>query len=850
MLKDLRHAVRLLFQSKGWTAVVLVSLALGIGANTALFSAVNGLLLKTLPVADPDGLVRLRWTGRNDMVTDSSDYGSSGRNRTGENVRATFSYPMFMQFVADNRTLVDLLACAPSGRLNVVVDGHAEIATGFESTGNFYRMLGVRALRGRTILPDDDRADAPAVAVISARYWRSRFTSDPQVIDKVVRINNVPVTIVGVLDPAFTGIQQTIGETPDIALPLSLDPQINLNTQSPADPSGNAPRASKPTYWWLQVMGRLKPGASVQQVQANFEGVFQHTARAGFEAYRSALPQAERDAFSMRDRSGVPTLLVDSGSRGIYNVSDSEMRAVTILSVVVLLMLLIVCSNVANLLLSRATARRKEISVRLSLGATRARLIRQMLTESLVLSAAGGILGIVVAYWGRQLLPGQQGQAASLDLRVLAFVIAVTAVTGVVFGIAPALRATDVDVNAALKETGRSVVGSRTVLGKALLVVQVAVSLVLLVGAALFLRTLHNLRQVDIGFNPQNVLIFRLNPQLNRYDEARSRALYAQLLDRFAALPGVRGAALSQPALLSGSTSSTAIFVRGRTYQKGHFDTIYRVVVSPTFFDVMQMPIVRGRGFTTHDDDKAQKVVVINETAAKRYFPNEDPIGQRFGTSLETSSDLEIVGILHDAKYNSLRDAVPPTMYVGYQQYRTGGASFEVRTAADPLALVPSIRDAVRGLDQNLPVTNVSTQVEQIDNRLQQERLFAQAYALFGGLALVLASVGLFGLMSYSVSRRTNEIGIRMALGARREDVVRLVMRESMVLVAIGVAIGLGAALAARRLVETLLFGIAASDGRSIAAAITAMIVVSAIAGYLPARRASRVDAMVALRYE
>ena len=837
----MRHAFRLLLQAKGWTAVVLVSLALGIGANTALFSAVNGLLLKKIPVSDPDSLVRLRWSGQNDMATDSSDYGYSGKDPAGRNVRATFSYPMYQQLVADNQTMTELAGCAPIGRLNVVVDGGAaEIATGFETTGNYYRMLGVRAIRGRTILPDDDRPDAPAVAVISTAYWRTRFTSDPQVVNKTIRINNVPVTIVGVLDASFTGIQQTAAELPDVSIAVSLDPLVNVGDK----------RIDKPTYWWLQVMGRLKPRATPEQVQGNLGVVFERTARAGLDTYMATLPPDERNDSRNRIRSNVPTLRVDSGSRGIYDVNDSEIRAVTLLTVVVALMLLIVCANVANLLLSRAAARRKEISVRLSLGATRWRLVGQMLTESLVLSAAGGALGVIVAYWGRQLLPGQQGQAAVLDFNVLAFVVAITALTGVIFGIAPALRATDVDLNAALKETGRSVVGSRSLLGKTLLVVQVAVSLVLLIAAALFLRTLHNLRQVDVGFNPRGLVLFRINPQLNRYDEAKARLFYGQLIDRLVALPRVRAAALSQPALLSGSTSSTAIFRPGRTYQPREVDEIYRVVVSPSFFPTMEMPIVRGRGLAQQDSETAAKVAVINETAARKYFPNEDPLGMRFGTSIETSNQYEIVGVVHDAKYNSLRDAVPPTMYVDYRQGRLTNAAFEVRTAADPLTLVPAIRDAVRTIDGNLPVTNVSTQAEQIEMRLQQERLFAQAYALFGGLALLLAAIGLFGLMSYSVSRRTNEIGIRMALGARREDVVRLVMRESMILVALGVVIGLSVALAARKLVEALLFGFAASDLRSIAAAVATMVIVSALAGYLPARRASRVDAMVALRYE
>jgi len=840
MLKDLRHAFRLLLQAKGWTAVVLVSLALGIGANTALFSAVNGLLLRKLPVSDPDSLVRFRWSGRNDMATDSSDYGFSGKDASGRNMRATVSYPMFRAFVAANRTLTDLIACAPLGRLNVVFEGPADIANGFETTGNFFRVLGVRAIRGRTIGPDDDRPDAPAVAVISARYWRSRFTGDPEIVNRVIRVNNVPLTIIGVIDPAFTGVQQVSGEPPDIWVPLALDTQLNVNEE----------RLSKPTYWWLEVMGRRKPGATPQQVQGNFEGMFQATARAGFDSYRAGLPDSDRNTFSLRDRSQVPNLHVDDGSRGVYEASDSEVRSVAILSVVVALMLLIVCANVANLLLSRATARRKEISVRLSLGATRKRLVRQFLTESIVLSGIGGALGVLVGYWGRKLLPGQTAQGAPIDLTVLVFVLGVTVLTGILFGSAPALRATDVDVNAALKETGRSVVGSRSVLGKALLVVQVAVSLVLLIAAALFLRTLHNLRDVDVGFNPRNLALFRVNPRLNRYDDAKARVFYTELIDRLASLPAVSAGAMSQPALLSGSTSSTAIFRPGRTYQPREVDEIYRVIVSPSFFSTMQMPVVRGRGFAAEDGENAPKVVVINETAARKYFPNEDPIGSRFGTSVETSNQLEIVGVVHDAKYNSLRDAVPPTMYVDYRQAKFTNAAFEVRTAGDPLSVVGSIREAVRALDPNMPVTNVSTQVEQIENRLQQERLFAQAYALFGGLALLLAAIGLFGLMSYSVARRTNEIGIRMALGARRGDVVRLVMRESMVLVALGVVIGLGVAFTVRRLVETLLFGLAANDFQSIGAAVMTMIIVSAIAGYLPARRASRVDAMVALRYE
>jgi len=834
----------MLLQAKGWTAVVVLSLALGIGANTALFSAINGLLIRTLPVRDPDTLVRLRWSGKNDMVTSSSDYGFSGTDENGRNFRTTFSYPMFRQFVTDNKTMTDLFACAPFGRVSVVVDGQADIATSFISTGNYYRVLGINAILGRTIVPEDDQASAPPVAVVSARYWRSRFGSDPNAVGKVIRINNVPVTIVGVLPLEFTGIQQTVSDGHDVGVPLSLDGQLSTG------PTEQSSRMNQPTYWWLQVMGRLKPGATAAQVQGNLEGVFQQTARAGLNEYLASIPESERGTMRNRNRTEVPRLRVESGSRGIYDVNPTDKRAVTILSVVVILVLLIVCANVANLLLSRATARRKEISVRLSLGATRARLIRQLLTESLLLASLGGVLGVLIGYWGQRLLPGPPGQATSLDWRILAFVLGVTGLTGLIFGVAPALRATGMSVSTALKENSRSVVGSRSLLSRLLLIVQVAISLVLLVGAGLFLRTLNNLRQVDVGFNPQNLVLFRVNPQLNRYDDQRTRRLYAELVETLGAAPGVRAVTGSQPALLSGSVNGTGIFVQGRTYQPDAKVDINRLVILPNFFDIMGVPMLTGREFTTRDDDKAPKVVILNSAAVRKYFPDENPLGRRIGSSPEQNATMEIVGIVRDVKYNSVRDDAPPTMYVPYAQTTGGGVMIEVRTAGDPVIAMGGIREAVRRIDPNLPIMDMWTQTEQIERRFLQEKLFAQANAFFGGLAVVLAAVGLFGLMSYSVARRTNEIGIRMALGARSQDVLRLVMWESMTLVIVGIVIGLGVALGTSHLIETLLFGLAPTDVFSMTTAILLMIGVSALAGYLPARRASRVDPMVALHQE
>lgn len=846
MIRDLRYALRMLFQAKAWTAVVVLSLALGIGANTALFGAIHGLLLTKLPVKDPDSLVRFRFVGRNDMATDSSGYGFLSNAPDGQPVRATFSYPMFQQFVADNRTLDDLFACAPYGRVNVVVDGHAEIATAFVSTGNYYRVLGVSARPGRTIVPDDDRLTAPAVAMISTRYWHARFGTDPAVVGKTVRINNVPVTIVGVIAPAFTGVQQPLSDPPDVSLPLSLDVQLTT--------SAGGRRLQQPTHWWLQVMGRLKPGVSAAQVQANLEGVFQHTARSGMDAFLKSLPDDERAAAVNRNRKEIPRLQVEPGGRGIYDANTNDVRALTILTVVVVLVLLIVCANVANLQLSRGTARQKELTIRLSLGATRGRVVRQLLTESLLLAAIGGVLGIAVAYWGKQLLPGAPGQAFRFDWPVLAFVMAVTMVTGILFGIAPALRGTGMNASASLKETSRSVVGARSILSKSLLVAQVAISLVLLVGAALFLRTLHNLRHVDVGFNPENVLLFRVSPQLNGYDEARIATLYRDLLARIGGVPGVRGVAMSQPALLSGSVNSTSIYIHGRAYaaesRERDSNSINRVVVSPSFLEVMGIPIVAGRGLTDRDNQAAPKVVVVNQAAVRQFFPGGNAIGQRFGSSLETTNQLEVVGVVRDAKYDSVRDPAPPTMYVPAAQTRFGNAILEIRTAGAPTSSATAVREAVRQVDPNLPTIDVSTQLEQIERRFAQEKVFATAYALFGAVAVVLAAVGLFGLMSYSVARRTNEIGIRMALGARSQDVVRLVLGESLMLVAAGVAIGVAIALAAGQLVAKLLFGLAPTDIYSTAGAVLLMLMVSMAAGYLPARRASRIDPMTALHAE
>jgi predicted permease len=850
MLQDLRYAVRVLLQTKLWTGMVVLSLALGIGANTALFSAVNGLLLRKVNgVRDPDSLVRLRGVGRNEMSNSSSDYGMVVRDG-GLPTRATFSNAVFQQLKKDNKTMTDLLAGAPMGSINLVVDGKAEIVSGYLATGNYHALLGVRTTAGRLLRPDDDQPGASPVAVLSYGFWDRRFGRDPKVIGRVVQANNTPITIIGVAAPEFTGIQRVLESAPDLTLPLALDPQLNPESFVPPGASRPLPpRLEQPTYWWLQVVGRLKPGITMAQVEGNLDGVFRQTAREGLDAYLAAATEQDRGAERNQNRTQIPHLRVQSAAQGVYDNQPDEMRGMTILSVVVGLILLIVCANVANLLLARATARQKEISVRLSLGATRTRLVRQLLTESVLLGVLGASGGVLVAYWGKQLLPGQASQAP-IDWRVLSFATGLALLTGVLFGIAPALRATGEHAGAALKQTSRGIAGSRGLLSKSLLVVQVAISLVLLIGAGLFLRTVDNLRQVNVGFNPKNLVLFAVNPQLNRYESARIGQLYTQLTERLKATPGIKGVTLSNPALLSGGVNSTGFVIQGRPFRRGQ-QGINRLRVADNFFETMEMPILVGRGFTPRDDSSGPKVAVINETAVKKFFTGRPvPIGERFGGSPENNAEIEIVGVVRDAKYNSVRDDVPATMYVPYTQNTIGGMTFEVRTAGDPTKAIASIREAVRQVDPNVPLMRVSTQMEQIDQRISQERVFAQAYALFGGLALVVASIGLFGLMSYNVTRRTNEIGIRMALGAERHNVVRMILGESMVLVVIGLVIGLCTALASGKLAESLLFGLQPTDVSTLAAAMLVMTAVSAFAGYLPARRASRVDPMVALHYE
>jgi predicted permease len=839
-VRDLRLAVRALLGAKAWTLVVLLSLALGIGANTALFTAVNGLLLRTVSVPEPERLVRFNHVGRNDMVRNSNDYGYSGTSGT-RNVRSTFSFPMIERLRAANTTLTGLAAGVPMGSLNVLVDGDARLATGYQATGNYFTVLGVPAVAGRVFGEADDKPGAPPVAVISHVYWTTRFAGEPSAIGRVVSINGHMVTIVGVTPVDFAGIERLGAEAPDVTLPLALDtlfaPPVRVEV----------PRMRQPTYWWLQLVGRLNPGVSIEQARANFATVFQRTAIAGMAEYQSSLTADQKALSTNRQRgTAVPELLVNSAAHGYYDVVPQTRRSAWFLGVVVAIVLLIVCANVSSLLLTRASARSREIFVRLSIGATRGRLIRQLLTESVLLSSLGGALGGLVAYWLRAVLPF--GEKAPLDWRVFGFLASVSMLTGIVFGLLPALRATRVDLAGAMKESSRSVTGSRTVLSKSLVVLQVAMSLVLLVGAGLFLRTLDNLQRVDVGFDARNLLMFKVNPRINGYDLDRTSRLFGQVLERMGTMPGVRSAALTRAPLLSATSFVDRAWKQGQVSQAPAVENMYNMDVSPTFFATMGIPVLQGRSFTDGDGPTGPKVAILNEAAARALFPDGQVLGRRIGESFEKSGEMEVVGVVRDTKYASVREPGPPTMYRSVWQTTQRNLHVVLRTVGEPLAMSETVRAAMREIDPTVPIQELTSQREQISQRFAQERLFALSYTAFGSLAVLLSCIGLFGVMSYNVARRTSEIGIRMALGARRTAVVGMVMSESARLVAIGVVLGLAAVLWAGRFVQTVVYGLSPGDPLTIGGAVALVAVVTAFAAGVPARRASNVNPIEALR--
>ena len=850
--QDLRYGVRMLAKKPGFTAVAVLTLALGIGANTALFSIVDAMLLKKLPVKQPERLVLLgSLAGR--TFSPGSYTGSNTRDQvTGLTSMTSFPYQSLKRMREQESVLSDLFAFG-NVYVNVQVDGQADVASGQAVSGNYYAGLGVEALVGRTITDEDDNAGAAPVVVISHRYWQRRFGGDPEVVGRQVNLNNVAFTIVGVTPPGFNGTMQ-VGSSQDISIPIAWEPQINTE-RSMMQGAG---------VWWLRIMGRLKPGATPEQVAPSLESAFEQSVT----EHHAALQALAQSSMKPIEAEDFPRLVINSGSQGEMNSRQYFAPSLYLLLGVVGLVLIVACANVANLLLARASGRQKEIAVRLALGASRWRLIRQLLTESVLMAGVGGVLGVLFALWIKDglLSVSDWGGARmsaltpALDLRVLGFTMALSLLTGIIFGIAPAWRATRVDLTPALKDSARSSsAASRSLLSKSLIVAQVAISLLLLFGAGLLLRTLVNLQKVDTGFNQQNLLLFGVDPGLIGYKGDRLIGLYRQVAERIEAVPGVRDVTFSRVPLLSGSMSSRSFYLTGATASPdGEIKStgnVYIHQVRENYLEAMGIPIMLGRGFTERDNAQAPRVAVVNQVFADRYFPEENPVGKRFSFDSKKPGEVEIIGVAKDAKYSSQREEVPPTAYSCWlQELRSlNSATFEVRMTGDPTSHIAAIREAVRDIESNLPLNNIKTQVEQADQSLSQERLFAKLLSLFGLLAQQLASIGLYGVMAYSVSQRTHEIGIRMALGAKPGDVLRMILRQGMTLVLIGVALGIAGTYVLTKYLASLtsmLYGVSATDPATFAVIAVLLTTVALVACYIPARRATKVDPMVALHYE
>jgi predicted permease len=878
--QDVHYALRVLCKSPGFTAVAVLTLGLGIGANTAIFSLIDGILMRSLPVQDAQSLVVLQWRAR--KVPDlhqSSSYGDC-TYIPNQATSCSFSEPFFHDVAAHANVFSNVAAFADAGQLDLSGNGTASVLSAQGVSGEFFSLLGVRAAAGRLIMPSDDSLSASPVVVLNYGYWKTQFGGQASAIGKSVRLNNVPFTIIGVADSRFNSL--TPGLIYDVWVPLSVTPQL---TSQPWVKT----RATDVYSWWLVIIGRLTPGRSRIEAQAAVTTLFQN-----------AMLHGPKPFSKPEDDPRVDALPAQSGLTGAtQNIS----RELYVLMSAVGIVLLIACANVAGLLLSRATARQKEMAVRLALGAGRMRIVGQLLTESVILSLVGGAVGILFAEWSTRAIVSLMasnsdqplGFSPGIDWRVLAFTLATSAATGLIFGLAPALRSTRLDLTPALKERVGSSGGERRASGRwlnagnGLVVAQVTLAVVVLVGAGLLVRTLQKLRNIDPGFDTRNVLTFALDPTLIGYKTPQIDSFYRNLQQRLGTLPGVESVSYSSDTLLSGSLWSTGFHLRG-TPKDQESDADY-LQVGADFFSMMRMRLLDGRNFTSADFSGAEIAqenetarlaqdpkeagarpasstmppatnaaneapipVIVNRTFVQKYFSKVNPLGQNFG---EREADPEkgdsaspgwvIVGVVSDAKYSNLRSAINPTMYLPAIGH---GASFELRTAASPGAMTSAVRSVVSQMDINLPVFDVHTQTELIDRLLFQERMIAKLSGFFGVLALLLACIGLYGLLSYEVSRRTREIGIRVALGARQGDVLRLVVGRGMILVVVGLVAGLGVALSVTRYLNSMLYDLHANDPATMVAVGALLGLVAFVACYKPARRAVRIDPMVALRYE
>jgi predicted permease len=846
--QDIRYAFRSMAGSKLFTSMAVLSLALGIGANTAIYSFMDGVMLRALPVKHPEQLVILNWRAKSEAPVVHSHWGSNYDEPGGGTTSPNFPYPAFELLRDHNEVLSSLFGHADGRRLNLVIDGNAELANAQYVTGGFFSGLGVAPAAGRLIDRDDDRGGAPAVAVIANDYWHTRFGASPSVVGRHIQINGAAFTIAGVSAPEFYGVSPD--NKPSVFLPMA-----HLGLTRPQNDGQSM--FHEGTYYWIELMGRLKNGVTLKQAQVQLSGPF----------HNFVASTATKD----RERADLPSLWLQEGGSGVDSLRRQYSKPLWILMAMVGLILAVACFNIANLLLARAASRRREIALRLSLGAGRFRIIRQLLTESVFLALLSGIAGVGIAALCIRflLLLLTNGNdkftvKVGLDWRVLSFTLLVAVVCGMFFGLVPALQATGGDITPALKETRASEphtkarrFGLRFGLSQILVVTQIGISLLLVVAAGLFVRTVTNLHSVNLGFNAENILIFNLDATQAGYKDDTLKQFYAELEHRFQSIPGVRSATSSDMPLVGGWSSSTSIALPGIPEppegQRGPNTSIAQV--GTTFFETMEIPILAGRAIDKRDVNGAPAVGVVNQVFAEKYFHGENPVGRHFRLGGKTNGmDIEIVGLARTARYNSLKREIPPVTYTSWLQTsktrRFTELVFELRAAGDPLGLANTVRQIVHQVGPQVPLADMTTQSRRIDQTILQERTFAQLCACFGGLALLMACVGLYGTMAYAVARRTGEIGIRMTLGATRRSVVWMVLREVAVLSAFGLLIGVGAAYQTTVFLKSFLFGVKPNDPLAMGASVAILIACALLAGYLPAFRASRIDPMMALRNE
>jgi predicted permease len=841
LAQDVRYGLRQIRRTPAFSAVAIGSLAIGIGAGTAVFSLADAVLFRTMAVRDPARLTVVKW--RSGPVFPFSSLDGYG-DQTPEGLASTsFSRAAYESFRHDASRYVDVLGFADLYQVTLTIDGRAEVGTAHAVSGNFFDVLGVGAARGRTLGDIDDTADAAPAAVISDRLWRRRFGGEPGAVGRSISVSNVAFTIAGVLPPSFHGTGQ-VGSDPDVYVPLAAHARV-MPQDDPLD---------DPNFWWVLMLGRLRPGVSEADARAALDVLLKRTVAAA------------KPALAVKDYPRVELLPGGRGQLEERNTMRDPLRTMAYVTIVVLL---VACANVAGLLLARGRARVRELSIRVAIGAPRRRIVRQLLVEALLVGLAGCALGVVAANWlsgalapalSTSLDPGDL--LARIDGRVLSFAVGLACACAALFGVLPSLRATDLTVGAALQESGRGTVATRRrrLLSGALVAGQMALALLLVAAAALLVRTVRNLERADLGFDPGNLLLFRLDAVGNGYDGTRATALYSEVLDRLRATPGVVGASLSSHKLISNSSAIGIVSrldepapepgsAEMKTFGKTHL--AWQLTIDEAFFQTMRMRVVRGRAFTPADASGAVNVLV-NRALARQLFQTEDVIGRQFntGTLRQRHAPATIVGLIENARYTSVRDDPPPTMYVYYRHEPAmkNAATFEVRTAGPPQALAPAIRDLVRGVDATLPVSGLMTQTDQIATSLRQERLFARLATLLGLVALLLSAIGVYGLLAYAVARRTPEIGVRMALGAGRRAVVWMVLRESLSLALVGLAVGVPLALTGTRVLESTLFGLAPRDPATLAGAAGLMLLLALVAGLVPARRAAAVDPLVALR--